>query len=245
MSKTETFLRGRWAKLDANERGALEGAVSHVRELPPRTSFIRQGDDLTTSTLLLEGLMGRYLDDHRGNRQLIAVHIAGDFVDLHGLPLGRLDHDVGTLSACRIAIFQHRTLRTLLEQMPSLWMRLWYATMLDAAMHRQWVFRLGRMDAVGRVSNFMCELDARMAAVGLSDGRRFSLPLTQIDVAEMCGLTHIHVNRVLRQLREEGLMEMRAGQVELLDPPRLARRGHFDPSYLFLDPAIPTPDHVR
>lgn len=235
MAATDKFLARRTRQLTAEERAALEGAMSGTRELGPRTTLLRQGDTLTQSTLLIDGLMGRYLDDRQGSRQLIALHVPGDFVDLHGYPLGHLDHDVGSLTACTIGLFPHRALRELTERMPGLTLKLWFSTMLDAAMHRQWVFRLGRLDAVARLANFMCELHLRLGAVGIGDADGFPLPLTQTDIAEMCGLTHIHVNRVLRQLREERLLEVRPGRVTIHDFAALARRGQFDPAYLYLD----------
>ena len=238
MTVTAKFLAHRTKTLTPEERDALEGAMAGTRDLAGRTTLLRQGDSLSQSTLLIDGLMGRYLDDHQGTRQLIALHVPGDFVDLHAFPLTYLDHDVGTLTAATIATFTHRGMREALERVPSLWMKLWFSTMVDAAMHRQWVFRLGRLDAVARLANFMCELHLRFLAIGVASQSSFPLPLTQTDIAEMCGLTHIHVNRVLRQLREEGLLEVRPGKVTIHDPVALARRGQFDPAYLYLDDTI-------
>lgn len=237
MSVTERFLANRTKQLTPEERAALEGALTGTREYGARTTLLRQGDALIQSTLLLEGLMGRYLDDRQGGRQLIALHVPGDFVDLHGFPLSYLDHDIGALTHATVANFSHRNLRDALERVPSLWIKLWFSTMVDAAMHRQWVFRLGRLDAVSRLANFMCELHLRFAAVGVGDDGSFPLPLTQTDIAEMCGLTHIHVNRVLRQLREDGLLDVRSSRVTIHDAEGLARLGQFDPAYLYLDEA--------
>lgn len=238
MSVTAKFLAHRTKTLTPEERTALEGAMIGTREVGARSTLLRQGDSLSQSTLLVDGLMGRYLDDRQGSRQLIALHLPGDFVDLHAFPLTYLDHDVGTLTPVTIAAFSHRGLREALERVPSLWMKLWFSTMMDAAMHRQWVFRLGRLDALSRLANFMCELHLRFAAVGMASENSFPLPVTQNDIAEMCGLTHIHVNRVLRQLREEGLLEVRGGRVTIRDPVAMAQRGQFDPAYLYLDDAI-------
>lgn len=235
MAVTERFLARRTKTLTPEERTALESAVTGTREIGARATLLRQGDKLSQSTLLIDGLMGRYLDDRQGSRQLIALHLPGDFVDLHAFPLGYLDHDVAALTPVTTATFSHRALREVLERTPSLWLKLWFSTMLDAAMHRQWVFRLGRLDAVSRLANFMCELYLRFTAIGVATADGFPLPLTQTDIAEMCGLTHIHVNRVLRQLREERMLEVRSGQVTILDRPALERRGQFDPAYLYLN----------
>lgn len=235
MAVTDKFLSHRTKRLTAEERAALESAATGTRQVAARATLLRQGDQLSQSTLLVDGLMGRYLDDRQGSRQLIALHVPGDFVDLHAFPLTYLDHDVGALTNVTVASFSHRALREAVDRQPSLWMKLWFSTMLDAAMHRQWVFRLGRLDAFSRLANFMCELYLRLAAVGIASEDGFPLPLTQTDIAEMCGLTHIHVNRVLRQLREERLLEFRGGQVTIYDRKELERRGQFDPAYLYLD----------
>ncbi len=128
--------------------------------------------------------------------------------------------------------------------MPQLGRKLWFATLIDAAIHRAWLFRLGRLDAIGRVAHFLCETNARLVSAGLSDGRRFALGITQADLAEICGLTNVHVNRVMRQLREEGLCVFRSSLVEIPDPERLAARGQFDPAYLYIDelPLAPPSD---
>lgn len=233
---TERFLRHRrGALLRPEERAVLEAGVSGIRHLEPRQTLVRAGDVLRESTLLVDGIMSRYRDDRRGLRQLVAIHVPGDFVDLHGYPLQVLDHDVATLTAATVAAVPHEALDRILEQHPRLTRKLWYSTLLDAAIHRAWLFRLGRLDAGGRIAHFLCETDARLQAVGLSDGRRFALNLTQADLSEICGLTSIHINRVLRGMREERIVTFRAGEVEILDPQALRRRGQFDPGYLYLD----------
>lgn len=236
---TARFLAGRrHGQLTSEQSAQLEAAVIGTRRLAPRTVLVEANTPLHQSTILVEGMMCRYFEDLQGLRQLVALHVAGDFVDLHGYPLRQLDHEIATLSACEVAFVPHAALDRIVEQDAQLARRLWYATMLDAAMHRAWLFRLGRLDAVGRVAHMFCEIDVRLGAVGLSDGRRFGLPLTQLDLAETCGLTSVHVNRVLRQLREERLCTFRAGTVEILDPRGLARRGQFDPGYLYLDESV-------
>ncbi|MET0370654.1 MAG: Crp/Fnr family transcriptional regulator [Sphingobium sp.] len=239
---TERFLRDkRGAVLDADERACLEQSIREIRTLPPRSTLVHAGDQLSQSTLLIEGFMSRYIDDRNGLRQLVAVHVPGDFVDLHAYPLKTLDHDVATMTAATVAIVPHRALDAILEDRPQLGRKLWFSTLIDAAIHRAWLFRLGRLDAVGRVAHFLCETNARLMSAGLSDGRRFALGLTQTDLSEICGLTNVHVNRVLRHLRENGLCVFRSSLVEILDPERLVARAQFDPAYLYIDPQPPRP----
>lgn len=221
--------------LDASERAAIENAVSEVRALPPRTVMIEAGEPLRHSALIIEGMMCRSISDRDGLRQLVGLHIPGDFVDLHSYALSYLEHDISSVTQARVAIVPHERMHELVAD-KVLARKLWFSTLLDAAMHRVWLFRVGRLDAMGRVAHFLCETNARLCAVGLSDGTRFALDLTQNDLAEICGVTSIHMNRILRQLREEGLCIVRSSYVEILQPDRLATRGQFDDSYLYLDP---------
>jgi CRP-like cAMP-binding protein len=233
---TERFLRHkRGAKLSTAERARLEAGISEVRTYKPRRLVARAGEPLHESTLLIDGFMCRYLDDRAGLRQLVAIHVPGDFLDLHAYPLTTLDHDVSTITGATAAIIPHSELDIIADTMPALTRKLWFSTLLDAAIHRAWLFRLGRLDAIARVAHFLCETNARLVSAGLSDGRRFALGLTQSDLAEVCGLTTVHVNRVMRQLREEGLCVFRASLVDILDLERLTVLGQFNPAYLYID----------
>lgn len=232
----QKFLLGRRRdQLTLQDLAALEAAAGDVRTLPARATLITEGDLVSASTYLVEGFMCRYLDDRKGERQLIAVHVPGDFVDLHGYPLKRLDHDIATITSCRIAQVPHARLDEIMAERPGMAKLLWFSTLLDAAMHREWIFRLGRLDAVARLGHFFCEIEAKLRAVGMSDGKTFSLPMTQTDLAETCGITSVHVNRMLRALRERGLMHMQAGVVTMFDRLALYRLSEFNPGYLYLD----------
>jgi CRP-like cAMP-binding protein len=240
---TENFLRGRRRReLTDAEIQALEDAVERVERLPARRTTHRRGERVRYSTLLLSGYMCRYMDSSDGYRQLVAYHVPGDFLDLHGYPLQRLDHDVATITTAEIAVVPHERLTVITETMPHLTRLLWFSTLLDAAMHREWIFSMGRLDAVGRLAHFLCETRARMAAIDRVDGDGwFELPLTQQDLGEACGLTSVHINRTIRRLREDGLVEFGERRVRVIDPGRLARIGEFSPDYLYLEDDFRTP----
>ena len=232
---SEGFLLNRpGVELTLEERKLLESAVSEFRTFEPRKTVIEAGKQIEISTILVDGLLSRFIDDRRGLRQLVAVHVPGEFVDLHAYPMKHLDHSVGTLTAATIAVVPHHALKAILDPRPDLARKMWFSTLIDASMHRAWLFRVGRLDAMGRVAHFVCEMNARQAAAGLSDGRNLSFALTQSDLAEICGLTTVHINRVIRQLREADLCIFRPSRVEILDLEGLARRGDFDPAYLYL-----------
>ena len=231
---TEKFLMGRGRRdLTDDETAMIEDAVEGVKTIPGRQLVVRAGQRIDTSMMLLDGYVCRYMDDREGHRQLVAVHVPGDFVDLHAFPMKWLDHDVATLGPVTVATFEHATLERIIERAPHLTQMLWFSTLLDAAMHREWIFRLGRLDSMGRLAHFFCELHERLAMVDLVEDGRFALPMTQADLGEACGMTAVHVNRTLRVLREQGILLVRDGVVCLQDRARLRRMAEFDPGYLY------------
>jgi CRP-like cAMP-binding protein len=217
------------------EEAVLRGLVSEIRSVPAKTTIIHAGDVLAVSTLLLEGLMCRYKDLSNGQRQITEMHVAGDFVDLHSFTLKRLDHNIMALTACRIAIVPHERLTRLTEEHPHLTRMYWFSTNLDAAIHREWELSLGRRSALSRTAQFFCELHVRLGLVGLADRTGYPLGITQIDLAECLGMTSIHINRTLKELREQDVVEFRRGRVAIGDLDALRRIAEFDPAFLYLE----------
>jgi CRP-like cAMP-binding protein len=239
---SDKFLKGRRRReLSGEEKAAIEGILTAPVTLPRRKVVTSRGDVVTRSTFLISGFMCRYMDGSDGHRQLVSIQTPGDFVDLHGYPLQRLDHDIATLSECVVTYAPYDKLTDLIERLPHLGRVLWFSTLLDAAMHREWIFRLGRLDAVGRVAHMLCETYLRLDSVGLVIDHSFAWPLTQQDLGEACGLTSVHVNRTLRVLREAGMVEVSDQTVTMLDFDRLATTGEFSPDYLYFDDHIRTP----
>lgn len=232
---TRNLLRNRSFELSDAERRVLEGAISETRTFPAGAVVVRQGTPVTISTLLVEGFMTRRVDAQDGRRHLVAVHVPGDFVDLHAYALKKLDHDVSALTDVTCAIIPHAAIESIQASDIELTRRLWFSTLLDAAMHRQWIYRLASLNAVQRVGHFLCETNARLLAIGASDGSTFALPMTQTEIGEVCGLTNVHVNRVLRELRELSLCNVRSSQVHITDLQGLTRKALFDPEYLYLN----------
>jgi CRP-like cAMP-binding protein len=221
--------------LSAEEEQAIRASVSEVIEFPPDKTIIRAGDRLTSSTLLLDGILCRYKDLSEGQRQITELHVTGDFADLHSFTLKRLDHNVMTLTRCRIALVPHDRLKTITRDHPHLTRLYWFSTNLDAAIHREWEVSLGRRSAISRMAHLFCELRVRLGIVGQAEESGYALPLTQTDLAECLGLTPVHVNRTLKELRERGLLAFRGGRVDIQDLPGLERVAEFDPAYLYLE----------
>ncbi|MES1973685.1 MAG: Crp/Fnr family transcriptional regulator [Pseudomonadota bacterium] len=233
---TRNFLQThRVPKLSDSESASLEAAVIRTAEFRAKQIIVRQQVPLTQCTLLLEGFIERYKDTPEGRRQILAIHVPGDFVDLHSYPLKRLEHSVAALTPVKVALFPHAAIRALTEQSATLTELLWRSTLIDAAINREWIVSIGARSAAVRLAHLFCEMFLRLERVGMTEGTRFALPLTQIDLADATGLTPVHANRMLRQLREQGLVEFRQGQVEIRDWPALRGFAEFDPGYLFFD----------
>ena len=222
-------------EISAEEEQALRGAVAEVREYPADATIIRAGEPLSVSMLLLDGILCRYKDLSQGQRQITELHVTGDFADLHSFTLKRLDHNILTLTPCRIGIVPHERLTRITEQHPHLTRLYWFSTNMDAAIHREWEVSLGRRSAIARIAHLFCELRVRLGIVGMTDGDSYALPLTQAELGECMGLTSVHVNRTLKELRERGLVEFRSGRVTISDLPALEQIAEFDPGYLYLE----------
>lgn len=233
--KTELFLKGRLRHdLGQDERQALENAVSRTVTLSPRQTLVERGTWLDQSYYLIEGTMLRHLDDRKGHRQLVGFNIAGDFVDLHAFPMKRLDHSVATLGNAVLAEVPHKAIVELVDKYPHLARAMWFSTMLDAAMHREWIFRLGRLNAEGRIAHLISEVIQRHRIVDRYDGRNLPMALLQRDYAEACGISSVHANRSFRNLKERGILDPKGdGRIEILDEAALNRLGEFDGDYLY------------
>lgn len=226
------------AQMDQTERGMLADLVSCVRPFNAGDVLVPAHLPSCESVVLLDGTLGRVINARDGRRQIVAVHFPGDFVDLHSLLLHRLDHDIVAMRACTVAVIPHARLRKLLRTQLNFSDKLWFLTLTDAAMHRQWLFRVASTNALERVAHLLCESNIRLMAIGYSDGTRFTLQLTQPEVGEICGVTSIHVNRMLRELRESGICSWHGNMVEIHDLGRLVEAGAFDPGYLYYDAAL-------
>lgn len=217
------------------EEEVLRTSVSDIREHPEGRALVRTGTTLSVSILLVDGIVCRYKDLADGQRQIMELHVAGDFVDLHGFLLKQLDHNVGAMTPVRVALVSHDALRGITETHPHLGRMLWFSTLLDAAIHREKILSIGRRSALARIAHIFCELLVRLRIVGLADDRGYALPLTQADLADVTGLTSVHVNRMLKKLRDENLLTFRGGRVTIADWERLQRVAEFDPTYLHLE----------
>jgi CRP-like cAMP-binding protein len=222
-------------EISAEEERAIRNAVLEVRRVPADVVAIRSGEELNSSMMLLDGWMARSKDLESGERQVTELHIAGDFVDMHSFTLKRLDHDVLTLTECTIAAVPHDRLQEITERYPHLARVYWFGTNVDAAIHRELALSLGQRSAIARMAHLFCELHVRLEIVGRTKGNSYELPLTQRELSECLGLTVVHANRTLQELRRRGLVEFESRQLRILDRQGLQGVAEFDPGYLYLD----------
>lgn len=221
--------------VDAPEEAALRAAINELRVVEADTVLIWPRQELDRCTLLLDGLACRRKDLRDGRRQVTELHVAGDFVDLHSFTLKRLDHEVVTLTRCRVATMSHRALVEITDKFPHLARVYWFGTNLDAAVHREWAVSLGARSARERMAHLFCELEVRLRIVGLAENGGYPLDLTQVELAECLGITPVHVNRTLMDLRSQGLVEFRDQRVTIPDGGALRSAADFDPAYLYLE----------
>jgi CRP-like cAMP-binding protein len=226
-------------RLTVAERDALVAACGPVVGFQAHADLVCEGDKPGHSTVLLDGLLCRYKTLPDGQRQILAFHTAGDWPDLHSYFLNQMDHSLAAMSPCHVRQIPHPVLRELIETHPRLGQLLWRETMIDSAIFREWVVNLGARDAHRRTAHLFCELQTKLLALGLADEEGFELPFTQADLADAVGVSTVHVNRVLQQLKREGLVTYGRGYIAIHDWDELQAVAGFDPSYLHMYQPLP------
>ena len=223
------------ADISPDEERAIRDLASEVTDVAPDRTLVRHDQELSHSILLLSGWLARAKDLASGQRQLAELHVAGDFADLHGFTLKYLDHDVITLTRCRLALVPHERLKELTERFPRLTRIYWLLTNIDASIQREWTLSLGRRTAVQRMAQLFCELNVRLSIAGLAERDSYEFPLTQTELGECLGLTSVHVNRTLQAMRAEGLIDLAGRRVTIHDLDELKRVAEFDGRYLYIE----------
>ena len=222
-----------FAALPEADRRLLDEVVRRPWLMGARADLIREGDDPSDVHLILEGFACRYKILADGRRQIVAYLLPGDFCDLHIFILNVMDHAIATLSPCRVVDIPRARVLEMAER-PALARALWWCSLVDEATLREWLVNIGARSAEERVAHLLCELLLRLETVGLTRDGSFELPLTQAEIADTMGLSHIHVNRVLQSLRAEGLITLKNKALVILDIPRLKAFSGFNPNYLHL-----------
>ena len=220
--------------LSEDEKDVLRKLSGTIKTVGPRQDLVREGDRPAECCLILEGFAYRDKLTDEGKRQIFSFHIPGDIPDLQSLHLDVMDHSLSALCATKALFIPHETVRDLTRRCPRLGDAFWRDTLIDGAVFREWILNLGRREAYGRMAHLLCELYVRLKAVGLTNGDAYAFPITQAEFGDALGLSTVHVNRTLQDLRGEGLITLQAGSVTVPDWGRLRGTAEFDPTYLHL-----------
>jgi CRP-like cAMP-binding protein len=222
------------AVLNAEEKAALASLPLRVRAIGENRDIVRQGDRPTECCLILEGLVCRYKMVNGGRRQILSLHFPGDLPDLQSLHLTTMDHSLGALTPTRVAFIPHEALRAIARATPSLGELFARCALIDASIFREWIANVGRRTAYERIAHLSCEIYVRMRALGLLAETSFELSMTQTEWGDATGLSTVHVNRTLRDLRRHGLIETHGKVLSIVSWERLKQAADFDPAYLHL-----------
>ncbi len=224
----------RGADLTVEDRARLEAVVRHRRSVERRKDLIHQGDAPSDVHLVMEGFACRYKVLPNGRRQIMAFLIPGDFCDFHVAILGVMDHGIATLTPCTMVSIPSETIADLTMNHPRIARALWWCTLVDEAILREWLVNMGQRPADQQVAHVLCELLVRLQSVGLATDTSYDFPLTQQELGDAMGLSVVHTNRSLQTLRDAGLMVLKDGTMTIPDVARMNEFAGFDPNYLHL-----------
>ena len=221
-----------YTPLNDTDVSLLDEACRNVRDVPAGHHLILEGDTPDPVFVMLDGWACGYKILPDGGRQILAFMLPGDFCDIHIAVLRAIDHNIVTITPSRVALIPRTQMEALVEAGPTITRAFWWSQLVDQSVLRAWIVSMGRRTAKERIAHLMCELYIRMRNIGLATDDRCEMPLTQIVIADAVGLTPVHVNRVLRSLRLDGVMELSSGSLKIIDPIRLAEIAGFDGNYL-------------
>ncbi len=219
--------------LPDEDKSLLDDIVGRPRKVAADQDIVREGEASPNVRLVVEGFACRYKLMKNGDRQIVAFLIPGDFCDQHVFILNAMDHSIATVSPAMVVdIPRDRILE--LKTRPAIERAMWWVSLVDEAILREWLLNNGRREAEERIAHLICEMHARLQVVGLADGNRFALPITQAELGDALGLSAIHVNRSLQTLRYQNLITLKYRELVIDDLAGLKALAEFDPNYLHL-----------
>nr|WP_295374278.1 Crp/Fnr family transcriptional regulator [uncultured Sphingosinicella sp.] len=223
-----------WATFSDSDREALLALPYTLKTFEPAGMVVREGDKPTHSCLLRSGYLYRHKIVADGARQILALHMSGDMVDLQNSLLRLADHNVQALTRAEVAYIPREAVQEIAFARPSIGMAMWHDTLVDGSVFREWIANVGRRDARTRLAHLLCEFALRLEAAGLGEHGKWDLPMTQEQLADATGLTPVHVNRTLKALDASRLIVRSKRSVTVADWKALAAAGDFQSSYLHM-----------
>jgi CRP-like cAMP-binding protein len=218
--------------LSQSEIDALAAVTKNARSVPTRNDLIREGDRPGPIFVILEGWACRYKVLPNGSRQILAFLMPGDFCDLHVGLLAEMDHSIQTITPAKVVTIGRAELDELMDRHRGIAKAMYLAQLIDEGTMRAWITSMGRRTSLERVAHLVCELYLRARNIGLAADPELSLPLSQVMMADALGMTPVHINRVLKELRVAGAMTLQRGSLIISDPEKLVRIAGFDENYL-------------
>ncbi len=225
-----SVLLRRFATADQADR--LAGVAGPIRSCPKGDCLIREGDRISALSILVEGVAHAYRAMPGGVQQTLALFVPGDVMDAKGYICERSSVSIRAATPIRVAPIPRLRLDELIDTRPSMARWLLAVMASDSAVLEEWAVGMGRRSAYQKLGHLLCEISARMRGADLANDEVCAFPLTQADLADVLGLSVVHVNRMLQQLRGDGLIELRQGRLKVLDRRGLVGAADFDPGYL-------------
>ncbi|MBV9527365.1 MAG: Crp/Fnr family transcriptional regulator [Sphingomonas sp.] len=225
----------RFCRLSSDDRSAIDHVCRNVRVVDARRDLISEGSRPQFVHLLLDGWATRYKVLPDGKRQIVSIFLPGDFCDVNVFILKHMDHSIGALTRLKVAVITPEEMRELTANRPRITQALWWHELVTMAIQREWTLNVGQRTAYERIAHLLIELYLRLEAVGRASDGTCDFPLTQTDLGDATGLTPVHVNRTLQELRRDKLIALERKRLRILDLPRLKDLAMFNPNYLHLD----------
>lgn len=222
----------KYTELTEDDRDAFKSLPFSVQSYTARQHVARIGDRVGRCGILLSGFAYRYKILADGGRQILAIHLPGDFVDLQHALFGSAVHSIQMLTEGKLAFVPTSALEDLVAHSPAVQRGLWLDTLQDASIFSEWITNVGRRDARTRIAHLLCEVAMRLRAIGMIEAGSYSIPMSQEQLADATGLTSVHVNRTLHSLRANGLIRSNRRSIIIEDWDQLVAVGDFDASYL-------------
>ena len=221
---------------DDRDLRALAALPFTLRNFRENQTVLRDGEQPSECCLIVDGFCVRSKTIADGRRQILSIHIPGDLPNLQNLHFATADHDLIALSDCTLAFMANRALNDLIRQQPGVGDTFWRDTLVDAAVSREWIVNVGQRSTYNRLAHLIVELRERLRLIGRVIDNTFEAPLTQEQFGEAMGVTSVHTNRILRELRIDGVLELQRGTVKILNEYKLQELAQFDGRYLHLSP---------
>ena len=235
MANPLTMKLEQYVSFDPEERQRLDHLISYPTKTYQRgTTIIREGDKVDDIHLILTGLATRSKTIRSGERQFMAFLVPGDLCDVEVFILEGMDHDITALTETTCVLIPAKVVEQLLTESTKLTRALWWSTMTDSAVLREWIVNHGSRESNERIAHLLCEMLIRYRIIGETTDDSFPFPITQDELADATGMTTVHVNRMIKELRSQGLIELRGKVMTIMDPQGLQRVADYDSTYLHL-----------